>query len=48
MRRDHTEIETVGYRNCKYVGQATKNQKGIKLPEGFGMLIDDLFITCVG
>lgn len=46
--KDKQEIEIIGFKNSKYVGQAKKNQKGVRMPEGFGAIVDDLFLTCVG
>ena len=46
--RAKAEAEVIGFKNSKYIGQAKKNQKGVKLPEGFGILLDNIYLTGIG
>ena len=46
--QEKAEVSVVGFKNSKYIGVAKKNQKGVKLPSGFGALMDDLYLTCIG
>lgn len=48
MSQERAAVEVVGFKNSIYAGQTRKNKNGVKLPEGFGMLVDNLFFTVLG